>query len=464
MDHAKLLKVAGGAVFFAIVLNFLATTRADPDLWGYMAFGRLFWEKGVFYYHDIFTYLPTLPKWVYHEWGTGVLFYPLYQAFGGAGLQLLKYTLGLATITFIFLTARLRGATVSSAAPFVLLVAFFFLIGFRPVRAHAFTYTFFALSLYLLEKARLQGKWRPLWLLIPLQVLWCNLHGGFLAGLGLIALYAVGEALSRRPFWIYVGILAPAALATLINPYGLDYWKYLFAAITMPRPEIVEWHSLPQLYLRGLLNTTEFLWVAAMLCLIISLALWARWRELTPLFILAFTLFLGMKHFRHFVFFLILAGAYCPPLLSSYLKTLGNRPGLKAFRDRLGWKILLPLAGFFLVFLVYRFLSNDPFTLVVAGKPEEQDLPGLYYPVEARRFIERQGLSGNLLTEFGWGEYLLWELYPRCLVALDGRYETVYPEEVCLAYFDFIKNRAGGREFLDRYPHELVLIDSRQPL
>src|SRR4030042_4413702 len=91
------------------LLNTLAGTIADPDLWGYMAFGKLFWESDAFPYRDVFAYLPTYDQWVYHEWLTGVLFFPLYQKFGAAGLQLLKYFMGLATMVLIFMTALRRG-------------------------------------------------------------------------------------------------------------------------------------------------------------------------------------------------------------------------------------------------------------------------------------------------------------------------------------------------------------------
>ena len=43
-----------------VILNALSGTVADPDLWGYMAFGRLFWETGGFPHHDTSTYVPTL--------------------------------------------------------------------------------------------------------------------------------------------------------------------------------------------------------------------------------------------------------------------------------------------------------------------------------------------------------------------------------------------------------------------
>ena len=143
----------------------------------------------------------TLKPWVYHEWLTGVLFYPLYRTLGAPGLQVLKYALGLATVGAIYLTARRRGADL---LPTVLILCFSILRPCPWVTARSGP-RFSPIS----SLPSSSTCWRPpdcrarerrygFW--CRSRCVWCNLHGGFLAGLGLILLYAVGEALSRRPF------------------------------------------------------------------------------------------------------------------------------------------------------------------------------------------------------------------------------------------------------------------------
>ena len=41
-----------------------------------------------------------------------------------------------------------------------------------------------------------------------------------------------------------MAILSATTLCTLINPYGAELHRWLFEAISVPRPEIVEWHAL----------------------------------------------------------------------------------------------------------------------------------------------------------------------------------------------------------------------------
>jgi hypothetical protein len=77
------------------------------------------------------------------------------------------------------------------------------------------------------------------------------------------------------------------------------------------------------------------------------------------------------------------------------------------------------------------------------------------YPVEAVNLLKEE--RGNLAVFFNWGEYALYHLYPRVLVSIDGRYETVYPEEVVRANRRFQQGDPGSEAFLDTYPADFAL-------
>ncbi len=452
------LRAASFLLVILLIIYELNTTAADPDLWGYLAFGRLFWGQWQFPYADVFAYVPTLNPWIYHEWLTGVVFYPLYRTLGAPALQVLKLTSGLATAGLIYLTARRRGADLLPTLLILWVSMVGMSVGYSPVRAQVFTYFFFAAYLYLLETARLSGQQGRLWLLVPIQVAWCNLHGGFLAGLGLIFLNAAGEALARRPFRNYLGWFFLAGLATLVNPYGLQYWKYLAQAVTMPRPEITEWVSLFKGYQQGLVAGNEMAYCLALISVTVLLALWARWREITPALVLLFTVTLAISHRRHEVFLALAFGAFTPPLLSRYFRELGARPGFMTRIGQLGPKLPTLAVLLLICLFAYRVAGNNPFKLELRPEPGPALKTGLYYPLGAIDYLEKYHLSGKLLVHFNWGEYCLWRLYPRCLVAIDGRYETVYPEDVCLEYFEFIKGGESWRQFVEHYPPDLILV------
>jgi hypothetical protein len=452
------IKVGWAAVFVSLLLVLLSTCKtADLDLWGYLAFGRLFWQSQHFPYHDVFSYPPTLHPWVYHEWLTGVLFYPLYHSLGDAGLRILKYWLGLGTIGLVYLTARVRGGNALASALFAIIVFVMVRIWYDPLRAHTFTFFFFALSLYLLERARLLGRWQGLFLLPLLQIPWCNLHGGFPAGIGLIAIYATGELIARRPWKPYLVVFLLSGLATLINPYGLDYWVYIFSAVIKPRPHIIEWASLLKAYHDGTVNIM-FILTMPLLSIMVALGVWqARWREVTASLALAVTLILGLRHIRHLAFMWLLVGAYFPLCLQFNVNYLQSRPSFLRLWHRTGIKmaILTVLSIWTIVNLAF-FSSNHSLSIEIPKEPKGQGLS--YYPVKAVNFIKEHNFKGNILTTFGWGEFLIWELSPQCSVGFDGRYETVYPTEVEEDYMEFHYARSHWRRFLEKYPTDLILL------
>jgi hypothetical protein len=79
------------------------------------------------------------------------------------------------------------------------------------------------------------------------------------------------------------------------------------------------------------------------------------------------------------------------------------------------------------------------------------------YPVEAVEALERSSTSGKLAVFFNWGEYAIYHLYPRYRVSVDGRYETVYPNEIVEANWDFTWGIKGGERLLEEYPADFAL-------
>lgn len=440
------------------VLSLLRSNSADYDLWHYLAFGRLFWGVDGFPYQDIFAYVPTKKMWVYHEWLTGALYFPIYQALGGAGLQLMKYVLGLMTAGFIYLASRKRGGGPLAAVLGLFIAKSIFSSFYSPVRAQVFTFLFLAISIYILESAKRDERWVLLWWLIPIQLLWCNFHGGFVAGLGVIGLYALGESLSHRRFWPYVKVLVFSALVTLINPYGIKYWEYLVEAILMPRPEIWEWFSVYTAIKKKILLFTIISFVSVF---IVSsmFVLWYRKRDLTDLLVLSTTAYLSFQHIRHVSLFMLCFAVYLPVIFSNLWEVFRDHPWKIALGRHLGGKAPIFLIVVLSLFFSYKFLSASPFDIKFPSSPVAPG-KGPYYPVGAVEYMKTHNLTGNVLSEFAWGQFIFWTFYPDSRVAMDGRYETVYPKDLCEEYFDFIKGRDNWRTFLNKYPHEIIVIRS----
>ena len=450
---AKLVKylitVIIGLIFYLLFVAVFSRGPADYDLWGYLSFGRAFWEEGFFPYRDVFAYTPTKPLWIYHEWLTGVVLFGLVHYLGPASLQFLRYIFIILTIYIIYVVAVQRGAKPSYAIivlfPAILLISF----GYFPVRAQIFTFFFFILTLYVLESFKKTGdvkllRWLPL-----IQIFWCNFHGGYVAGLGLIFLYALGEGLAGRKIslsYLKWGIVA--SLATLMNPYGIKYWIYTFQAVSMPRPEITEWYSVftALKFNIHIFPVTLFLVFSLITLLLIFVRGKKDWTEI---FVIAVLIYLGSTHIRHNILFGLIFGAYVP----LYLSECVSENKYIIFKRLAGFFIftlsLVPVMTYFYLYPVKQISFIPTFKLFVSA-----DL----YPVKALDWLKKNHIKGNILPHFEWGEYLMWSCYPDCRVAMDGRYENVYQDNVHKEYFDFLYGRDQWRVFLKKYPHDIALL------
>ena len=445
--------------FYVLFILLFSRSLADYDMWGYLSFGRTFWEYGYFPYQDIFSYTPTKPLWVYHEWLTGIILYPLLKYLGPAGIQLLRYVFILMTIFVIYRTAILKGASGIFAFTLISVGLILMSWGYTPViRAQIFTYFFFAASLFIAEYARKENNYFVLLWLLPIHILWCNLHGGFIAGLGLIALYALGEGLSGRRFTPFFLIFLGSCLVTLINPYGIEYWRYLVDAIIMPRPDITEWQSTLKSLKTNTFNAPAILFIFLSFISLAAIISCGK-RYLAELLIVAALTYLGIKHIRHTVFLGIVFGVFMPVIIT---KTI-DRVAKHKFSLKKAWLGPLFLVCFYLS--INLIVGMLPSTIAMRSLSRKKIIPAFslaapspVFPVGALKWLEQNSFEGNILPEFHWGQYFIWTTYPKCKVAIDGRYETVYTDHTQKESFDFSHGRDGWKIFLDKYPHDALVL------
>src|SRR5438046_7979689 len=166
-------------------------------------------------------------------------------------------------------------------------------------RPHIFALPILVLWTAALVRARDEDRAPPLWL-VPLMVLWANLHGSFIFGLALAALFAV-EALIAAPdwrsrrraarSWLLFGALS--LLAALVTPFGIEGLLQPFRLLGMSfaLAALIEWSSPDfQHY-----NPLE-LWIMVVLVAAFSL----QWRlPATRLAMLLLLLHMALQHRRH---------------------------------------------------------------------------------------------------------------------------------------------------------------------
>ena len=458
------------SLFLLSFIFSLTKNTADLDLWHRLAVGKIFSQLGNVLYHDIFTYFPSKPLWVDHEWLSGVVFYNVSSCFGDYGIIFLKIAILFSILILIFKTNQLiypEPEKLRIGWYFITLISV--LLGIAAtLRCQAFTYLFFTLWIYVLERIR-RGENRLIWILPVTTLLWANMHAGFFSGFGLLVFYAAGEFLNKKNPWKYIGILALCLLVTLINPYGINYWHYLMKAVTMPRPYITEWCRLnPFESFYKIIGTKiqVVLLITALSYKIFSKNTASQKIKFDWVEIISFgvTLYLGIQHLRHIVFFSIIVAVFGYKYFAVFTNAV-----FKKIKDKIYG--LIPenkhtLVSFTKFALIYSFIINACL-IMITSTPLEINLS--FYPTKAVEFIKINKLKVNLLVPFNWCSYTMWKLYPQNLISIDGRYEETYKNEAYLdvsaiTLYNKMQNRKKWKEIFNKYHHDLILINKDTPI
>jgi hypothetical protein len=434
----------------------------DPDLWGHIRFGQSVLAHHHLVLSDPYSYSAPGHSWRNHEWLTEVLMAWVYSHLGVIGLKLWKFACVAATIFFLVLAMSETGATPATQLN-TLIVAAVALMPQMEFRPQLFTFLFFAAMLAILARHNYRRSAR-LWLVLPIMALWGNLHGGFIIGIAALAVYTgvvgmqdliAGKGLNCA---IRLGVLTIAAtIATLLTPYGIDTWYTVSHALRNPvtRMAVTDWQPLTfamaKQWSAGHLGVAYYVCVLGlMVAMVITFVLSPRGNDL-PLIAIAVTMmaaaFTAVRNMPLAVIACSLPVARHFSLLSTRLRKRdesGNARSV-AMPERSGVNQRLALA----VAIVLAFYGG----LFSPRLATERA-----YPAGAVGFMQAHNLHGNVLGDFGWGEYLIWHIAPQSKVFVDGRYDTVFPLPVIRDYVLFYFDLPGAAHVLAAYPHDLVMI------
>jgi hypothetical protein len=246
-----------GGLFLSAVLIAaafpLTSPIRDPDFWWHLRSGQLILQNGGLLHTDPFTYTVSSHAWTMHEWLTEVLFAALYRWSGLAAIVAVLTVISWLGVLFIFLRARLDrpGPFVLGAGIVLAVIAGYPIWG---PRAQMITFAFACLTLFLAERHLRRGGRMSL-LLLPMFLVWSNLHSGFLIGLGFIAVIVFAEAVAhllhlegRAPAQRVRSLallLAGSLVVCAINLNGPSIILYPFGTLGSAAQQslILEWHS-----------------------------------------------------------------------------------------------------------------------------------------------------------------------------------------------------------------------------
>lgn len=252
---------------------------------------------------DLFSFSKPGAPWFAWEWLSELLFSYLHSWAGLKGVVLFCGMLIPAYLLVLFRHMLWRGATSLLALLIILLISGSSAIHYL-ARPHLFTLLFLSIALWILDVDQ-QRPSRRVWSLVPLTLLWANLHGGFLALIACLGAIALGRLLNgeRGSALRYSAVAAACLAASVVNPYGIQLHIHISQYLRSDWiKNVVDEFQSPRFRTESMLFYEILLLAGAAAC--VGLARKGRWSDVLLILLWAH---LSLGAVRHVPVFLLVA-------------------------------------------------------------------------------------------------------------------------------------------------------------
>ena len=447
---SQIFRTLALSVAVAAVFGVTALTRADVDLWGHLRFGLDILESRALESTDPYSFTSDRP-WINHEWLSEISIAGAWLAGGATGLILLKLACILGALAFMGAALQEQGIDGRARIMLLGLTLVGLLTRVTHVRPQLFSVLLFAALIYVFVRSE-RGSRRTLLWTMPILVLWANFHGGWMVGLGTVTVWCIGLTIVSRQSsvgmgWLYpLAIAGAAGLATVINPYGVGLWAFLFETVRFGREAISEWGPAWNSW------TTLGVWMC--FAALASLALRrgaAQLGERNPA-ALALPVLWGLAALRvnrlDTFFAMSVMGLMAAPLATMFQRRESDSP------LPLVWKA----GGLALAAVIVVTVPATRKTLTCVG------IHATWPEPDAVDFMRERQMSGRIVTYFDWGEYAIWNLPPDLKVSMDGRRETVYSDRTIGGHLQLYRGTERGLAYLDELHADYVWFPRQLPV
>ncbi len=402
MNFIKKYHLLFEILFFIGIFAVVIIPLRDFDIWFHLKSGELILQKGIIHY-DVFSYVTQGREWFPYEWLFQVTLYLWKSLFGFESIKfLIAFFVTLMNVVIYLMLRRFFKLHIL----YSFLVCFIFtasVFEFFTARPHIFAYTFLLTNLFFILLYYFERK-NLLFITLLITLAWANLHGSIFLDVALFGGYTVVCLLNyfilKEQKWIHMakvlGIYTVATtFLTVLPPLGILQYRLLvdfFLKRNLISHFISEWVPL---------SADPFgFWFYSVSILIII--------------VVFFIVVINKKVWKHTLWVL--------PLLPFFiLAYLANRNVFLAYISAvliIGWifsqipfrKLMIIVIA--LVVVVHIWFISEKRSFAYGER--------LYYPVHATEFI-KENLKGNMFNEYGYGGYLLYNLYPDQKVFIDGR-------------------------------------------
>ncbi|GIX03022.1 MAG: hypothetical protein KatS3mg113_0028 [Planctomycetaceae bacterium] len=411
----------------------------DTDLYWHLKTGQLILHTRSVPSTDWYTFTSADRPWIDLHWGYQVLLAVWHACTGVSGLVVLHAVLLTLITACGWWASGTKLPAILKLLPWSLGVI---VLSGRDLRPEMFSLLFLAFTLYVLNRADDQPQ--QIWWLLPLQIVWLNMHALFILGivvwccwagerllLGLWSRYR-NRAQTRPLSWrVLTGLTVILSGSSLLNPYGVQGSLFpfeLYRKFSVDQAFYADrigefqrpWKFLLQHGFRNVyLNAEIVLWLITVISFV---AVFWQTRQVRGYYVLLFAAFshLAWEASRNANLFALVSAVVCVGNLQ-VLWTIrhGQQPVLVHLpRYQWGWGIVLIL-----------WMVSIPTNLwhVMAGEQKEFGWGErrAWYPHAAARFAGMSGLPPRAFcSHFGVASMYTYYHGPDKKVFMDGRLEV----------------------------------------
>jgi len=441
LGRVRLSHVWTAAAVVIPILVTAGTPLAAVDLAYHLRAGDIMLDTHAILRTDVFTSAASGRPWLNQQWLAQIVLAVAFRLGGWFGLIVLRAVLVALVLTFVFLACRAAGAATKRAAWLTLDGGVVLLLARFHLRPQLFGMVCFAVTAWLV--ARRHTHPQGVWFVIPVTLLWANLHGSFfmaplLLGLGWVEDRWVRGRGSRTLLLAGLG----SVLATMVNPYSYRVWSYAAGLTTNPviRKMITEWRPPT---IESFTGAAFFLSVVLLAALLIArVRRPVPWGSLVPLGVF---LAIGLAAIRGVYWWAMVA----PIVLASVLP---DRPAPTERRDPPG-ALNAAIVGVLAVAILGSVIQWVPYT----GRAMPEGGRLAFAPVGITRELYRILRPGELMFNAQeWGSWLEFE-FPHNPVVVDSRIE-VPPQSVWSQYIAVSTGVQGWQATLDSWHVDVAVL------
>lgn len=389
---------------------------------------------------DVFTYTVAGRPWLNQQWAGEIVLGGLFRAVGWRGLVFVRALLASVAAGAVFARTRSKGADpfVAGCVVLVGLEVAFLLPGTGALRTQLLAVPLFLVTLWVIG-TRDKDPRRLAWL-VPVQVVWANMHGSFVLLTALVGIAFVADVVGRHrreASWSGAVLLA-SLVAPLVSPLGFGTYRYLGDLLSSPvvREVIDEWQPLWRRSPAG----PVFLAVA-----IVAIVVVVRYGTRRPTLEegLQLLLFTGLAVWsgRNLLWWAL----GTPPIIGGLLA--GWHPERGGTR-RTATLVAAGLAMLLLIGTV-RVTTVEPAEALLSEAPTQALTDAVAAATQ----------DGARVFDGSWGSWFEFQL-PTVPMFIDARAE-LFPDPLWGDYLTITHARAGWRQVLDRWNVDVVVADKR---